>query len=103
MEYTSVNAADVDAAELADWRPDGTTIRGAFRAPDYVAAARLIVAIAEAAEAAAHHPDIELRYPGVAVVALTTHETGGLTTADLSLAATISALVADAGALAETP
>ena len=103
MDYTSVTAAEVDAAGLDDWRYDDTTIRAAFRAPDYVAAARMIVEIAEAAEAECHHPVIELRYPGVAVVALSTHETGGLTTVDLSLARTISALAAAADALAEVP
>ena len=101
MEYTSVTADEVAAAGLADWHHDDTTIRAAFRAPDYLSAAHLVVAIAEAAEAAVHHPDIELRYPGVAVVALTTHETGGLTTADVELARTVSRLAADAGASAE--
>jgi len=84
-------------ADLPDWRVVLGRIEAGFRAPDFDAAAQLTARIASAAEAAGHHPDIDLRYPGDVFVRLTTHATGGLTEADASLAATISALAGQAG------
>jgi 4a-hydroxytetrahydrobiopterin dehydratase len=57
-----------------------------------------VAAIAAAADAAGHHPDVDLRYPGLVHVTLSTHAAGGLTERDADVAATISALAADAGA-----
>jgi 4a-hydroxytetrahydrobiopterin dehydratase len=73
-----------------------------FRAGSFPAAAALVTSIADAAEAAQHHPDIDVRYPDRVRVMLTTHATGGLTTHDVQLARTISQLAAAAGARAET-
>jgi 4a-hydroxytetrahydrobiopterin dehydratase len=41
--------------------------------------------VADLAEAADHHPDIDIRYRKVRL-GLTTHDAGGLTTKDFSLA-----------------
>ncbi len=102
MPYTPITAGDLTAAEgMADWRVVLRTAEAHFRAPSFPAAGRLVGAIADAAEAADHHPDVSLRYPGVVRVALTTHATGGLSTHDLDLARHISQLAADAGAVAE--
>lgn len=60
-----------------------------FRTGSFAAGAELIDAIAELAEAANHHPDIDLRYAGV-TVRLMTHEVGGLSTRDAELARQIS-------------
>ena len=57
--------------------------------------------IARAADEADHHPDVDLRYPDVVRVVLTTHVADGPTTADTDLARTISRLAADAGATPE--
>ena len=84
-------------SDLPDWRVVLGRIDAAFRAPTFEAAADLTSRIAAAAEAAGHHPDIDVRYPGDVFVKLTTHATGGITDADASLAATISALAAEAG------
>ena len=73
-------------------------IRADFVASSFPAAAALVVAIADAAERAAHHPDIDLRYPGRVRVLLTTHATGGLTTLDVELAGEISLLASASGA-----
>ena len=48
-----------------------------------------------------HHPDIDVRYPDLVRVLLYTHAVGALTTTDVDLARTISAIAADAGATAE--
>ncbi|MCO1653620.1 VOC family protein [Pseudonocardia humida] len=85
---------------LDDWRYLLDSIQATFTAADYAAAAALVAAVAGAAEAADHHPDVDLRYPGTVRVVLTTHATGSVTTADVDLARTVSALAAAAGAVA---
>jgi len=88
--------------ELPDWRYVLDRLEATFRAGSFEAAARLVVAIAEAAEQAVHHPDIEIRYPDRVHVALTTHETGGtVTSLDVELAATISTVASASGAASE--
>src|SRR6202034_4735581 len=54
----------------------------------------LITAIGDLADAANHHPDVDLRYPGVSV-RLVTHEVGGLSSRDIELARQISAAARD--------
>jgi 4a-hydroxytetrahydrobiopterin dehydratase len=98
MGYTAVTAQDAAAApDLGDWRVVLGSLVAEFRAESFTAAAALVSAIAAAAEAADHHPDVDLRYPGHVRVSLMTHATGSLSTRDLELARTISALAADAG------
>lgn len=102
MEYTAVTAPEfADLEGLDDWRFLLGAIRADFRAGAFPAAAKLVTAITEAAEAAVHHPDIDVRYPDRVRVTLLTHATGGLTTLDTDLAARISAIAAEAGAAAE--
>jgi 4a-hydroxytetrahydrobiopterin dehydratase len=97
-----VSAAQFDAeADLADWRFLLGRIEAVFVAESFAQASAFVAQVAEAADAANHHPDIDLRYPGRVHVALTTHAVDGLTTADVDLAATISALAATGGLAAE--
>lgn len=51
----------------------------------------LVRKVAEAAEAANHHPDIDIRWRKVTYT-LSTHSAGGLTQLDLDLAAQIDSL-----------
>ncbi len=96
MNHTSITAAEFDALEgLDDWRFHLGAIHATFSAPSFPAGAALVGAIADAAEQAVHHPDVELTYPGRVHVALTTHATGGLTTLDVELARKISTLASD--------
>jgi 4a-hydroxytetrahydrobiopterin dehydratase len=102
MQYTSVTADEfATLPDLDDWRVVLQTIRAEFRLPSFPAAAELVSAISAAAEAAVHHPDVDLRYPGRVRVTLTTHEVAGLTTADVDLAREISRLASAAGASSE--
>jgi len=57
-----------------------------------------VEAVAAAAEAAHHHPDVDLRYPGFVRFVLTTHAVGSVTVLDIDLAETISELASRAGA-----
>jgi len=85
---------------LDDWRFVLGAIHTELRAESFGAAASLVSSIAEAADAAGHHPDVDLRYPSIVHVVLTTHATGGVTARDVALAREISSLAAGAGATA---
>lgn len=102
MAYTPVSAAEFARLDdLDDWRLVVSSIHGRFRAPSFPEAGALVGRIANAAEAADHHPDVELRYPGIVHVVLSTHAIGGVSDADVALARTISALASHAGATAD--
>ncbi len=79
---------------LDDWRVMLSTLRARFRTPDMSAGAEFVARVVAAANAANHHPDLQLSY-GYVDVDLTTHDAGGLTRRDIEMAATISALALD--------
>jgi len=83
---------------LDDWRFVLGAIHAEFTFGSFGEAAGFVERVGAAADAADHHPDVALRYPGRVRVTLRTHATGGLTTLDVDLARTISGLAADAGA-----
>jgi 4a-hydroxytetrahydrobiopterin dehydratase len=88
--------ADVEAADLPDWRRLFDTLRARFRTGDFATGLRLVDRIGELAETANHHPDVDLRYPTVAVV-LWSHDVGGVTSRDVDLARRISQAAAELG------
>ena len=87
-------------ADLADWRLMVRSLHAHFATGDFATGIRLAERISAAAEEMNHHPDIDLRYPHVAV-RLTSHDTGGVTERDVELARRISAAAADLGVAAE--
>jgi 4a-hydroxytetrahydrobiopterin dehydratase len=87
--------------DLPDWRVVLGRIEADFLAPSFDVAADFVGQIAAAAEAADHHPDVDLRYPGRVHVTLTTHATRSLTDSDSELATTISNLATAAGLVSE--
>jgi 4a-hydroxytetrahydrobiopterin dehydratase len=78
--------------DLDDWSRDGDTIVRERELADFAAAMAYVNAIAEAAEAANHHPDILIHGWNKVRLSVTNHSAGGLTQADFDLAATIDAL-----------
>ncbi|MFF1909769.1 4a-hydroxytetrahydrobiopterin dehydratase [Kitasatospora sp. NPDC058218] len=81
-------------ADLPQWSRDGDTIVRTADAADFPAAIRVVVAVAEQAEALDHHPDIDIRWRTLHF-ALSTHSAGGLTALDVTLAARIDAALRD--------
>lgn len=77
-------------AALSGWNRHDDEIRKEYRFADFRAAMRFVNSVAEAAEAAGHHPDIEIRYNRVKM-ALSTHSERGITEKDFALAAQIDA------------
>jgi 4a-hydroxytetrahydrobiopterin dehydratase len=78
-------------AALPLWKRDGQTIARTFEFADFLAAMKFVNAVAEIAEAAQHHPNVDIRWNKVAL-ALTTHDAGGLTDKDFALARRCDAL-----------
>jgi 4a-hydroxytetrahydrobiopterin dehydratase len=78
-------------AALVGWTlEDGMLVR-TFTLKDFTAALTFVGAVGHLAEAAGHHPDITINYNRVKL-ALTTHDSGGITEKDFALAAQINAL-----------
>ena len=77
------------------WRREGDTISRSVDAPSFLEGIDLVVAVARAAEAADHHPDIDVRWRTVTFT-LSTHSEGGLTEKDFALAGEIDDLVSRA-------
>jgi 4a-hydroxytetrahydrobiopterin dehydratase len=70
---------------LPQWRRSGEIISRTFEFKDFPAAMTFVNVVAELAEQAHHHPDIDVRWNKV-TLALTTHDAGGLTEKDFALA-----------------
>jgi 4a-hydroxytetrahydrobiopterin dehydratase len=75
-------------AALDGWSRVGDEIVKTYEAPSFPDAIRFVDRIAELAEAADHHPDLDIRYRKVRV-ALSTHSEGGITDKDFGLAGQI--------------
>ncbi len=74
-----------------DWELDGETIHRTYVFADFNEATGFVVRVALLAETADHHPDIDIRWNKVSI-ALTTHDSGGLTAKDTDLAAAMDSL-----------
>jgi 4a-hydroxytetrahydrobiopterin dehydratase len=88
MGHEEVDAALADL----DWERQGDVLVKVVRRDDFAGALALVNAVGELAEAADHHPDIDIRWNTV-TLRLTTHSAGGLTAKDLALAAGIDGLL----------
>ena len=73
---------------LQGWQRNGTAIQRVFRFPDFKAAMQFVNKVADAAEEANHHPDIDIRYSTV-TTALVSHDSGGVTQRDILMAGKI--------------
>lgn len=79
---------------LPGWSRRTNVITKTFTMPTFPAGITFVSRIAEAAEAAQHHPDIDIRFTKI-VIALSTHDSGGLTQKDIDLAGVIESLAGD--------
>jgi 4a-hydroxytetrahydrobiopterin dehydratase len=76
---------------LPGWARRGDVLTKTFTFPAFADGIAFVQKVATAADAANHHPDIDIRYTKV-ICTLSTHDAGGITQNDLSLAATIESL-----------
>jgi 4a-hydroxytetrahydrobiopterin dehydratase len=75
---------------LSGWTAGRNEISKTFAFGDFVQAMAFVTRVADLAEAAGHHPAIDIRYNRVRI-GLTTHDEGGVTDKDTRLAAQIDA------------
>ena len=82
-------------ASLPGWErrttQSGDEIAKEFRLGNFRDAIAFVVRLSYEAEAANHHPDLDIRWNRV-LVRLSTHSKGGITQKDLDLAAAVEAL-----------
>jgi 4a-hydroxytetrahydrobiopterin dehydratase len=71
------------------WRREGNAITRTFTFKGFKGAMAFANRVAEAANAANHHPDIHVEGYRTVRIVLTTHATGGISDADIELARTI--------------
>ncbi|MEA3000417.1 MAG: 4a-hydroxytetrahydrobiopterin dehydratase [Sphingomonadales bacterium] len=92
MELTDAEREEA-LGRLPEWRYDSEAkaIRRGFAFADFSEAFAFMTRVALAAEKLDHHPDWSNVWNRVEI-ALTTHDTGGLTRRDLALARTIDRL-----------
>ena len=70
---------------VPDWAKRGKTISRTFQFDDFLHSLDFVNRVAKKAQKLNHHPDIDIRYDKVTLT-LTTHDEGGITEKDFSLA-----------------
>ena len=95
---TTLSEQDVQErlSALEGWDREGDEIVKQFELRDFKASLAFVVRVAFEAEAANHHPDIDIRWNKVRL-ALSTHSEGGLTVKDFDLATAIEAIAREGG------
>ncbi|TIC89046.1 pterin-4-alpha-carbinolamine dehydratase [Nocardioides sp. GY 10113] len=97
-KITAQQFSEADGVE--DWRVLWWQAFAVYRTGDFATGLAFVNEIGRLAEAADHHPDLNLRY-GRLEIRLATHSAGSLTDLDLSLAREISAAARALGVEAE--
>ncbi|HEU4724643.1 MAG TPA: 4a-hydroxytetrahydrobiopterin dehydratase [Candidatus Eisenbacteria bacterium] len=92
--------SDADLAKelttLPGWAIADGMIRKTFKHPSFPEAIVFVNAVAQLAEVANHHPDIDIRYSNI-TLSLVTHDAGGITDKDVALARQVEAARRKAG------
>jgi len=90
---TKLTAAELKEhlKSLPHWKHESGVIARELKFKDFLAAMEFVNRVAGVAEAAGHHPDIDIRYNRVRL-ALVTHDAGGITAADVRMAAKLDKL-----------
>ena len=77
--------------DVPGWDRHGDELRRKYHFVNFPTAMQFVNRVADLAESAGHHPDIDIRYDNV-FLALTTHDAGGLSDNDFQLARRINEL-----------
>lgn len=87
----TLSATEIDAflKQHSDWKHQNGKLVREWTFQNFVEAIAFVNKVAPLAEAAGHHPDIDIRYNRV-LLALVSHDAGGITEYDTSMAAQIS-------------
>ncbi len=91
-----ISAQDIVSEGLDDWGHEAGQLRARFATRTFTRGVAFIDRIGVAADAADHHPDVDLRF-GHVVIAMLSHDVGAITARDIRLARTISEIAAELG------
>jgi 4a-hydroxytetrahydrobiopterin dehydratase len=83
---TALNAAEIQEVLKAhpEWNLEGGKLVRQWTFKDFVVAMAFVNRVATVAEAAGHHPDIDIRYNQV-ILGLISHDAGGITRRDAAM------------------
>jgi 4a-hydroxytetrahydrobiopterin dehydratase len=86
----ALNAVEIQEALQAhpEWHLEGGKLARKWTFKDFVEAMAFVNRVAAVAEAAGHHPDIDIRYNQV-LLGLVSHDAGGITSRDSTMAGQI--------------
>lgn len=87
------SAVDQALGAVPEWRREDDTIVRTVELPSFPAAIEVVDRVAELAEEADHHPDIDIRWRTL-TFRLSTHSAGGLTERDFALAKQVDEVLA---------
>ena len=88
-DKTVLQGDQVAAEQVGGWTFADGTLTASFATGDFATGLRLVNQVGQLAEAANHHPDLDLRYDHL-VVRLSSHDVGGVTTRDVRMARSIT-------------
>jgi 4a-hydroxytetrahydrobiopterin dehydratase len=91
MPLLSPEAIEEKLRHLQGWKLAGNEIVREFSFADFVQALEFVNEVGKKAEAANHHPDIDIRYNKVRL-ALISHDSGGLTERDFRMAEAVNGI-----------
>ncbi len=94
MAVLSDDEVDAAAATLNGWKRADGALRRSVTFPSFLEGIEAVRQVAEHAERADHHPDIDIRWRTVTFT-LVTHSAGGITDKDVQLARDIDAILGD--------
>jgi 4a-hydroxytetrahydrobiopterin dehydratase len=92
MPLLSATETAIHLSRVPGWQIEAGELVRTFQFADFVAALRFVNQVGELAEAAGHHPDIDIRYNRVRL-SLVSHDAGGLTEKDFALAGQTGKLI----------
>jgi 4a-hydroxytetrahydrobiopterin dehydratase len=86
----ALSPSEIDQAlrNQPTWKLQGGKLIREWTFKDFVEAMAFVNRVATLAEAAGHHPDIDIRYNHV-LLGLVTHDAGGITQRDIAIASRI--------------
>jgi 4a-hydroxytetrahydrobiopterin dehydratase len=93
MAVLSDDEVDAAAAQLDGWQRIDGALRRSVTFPSFLDGIEAVRRVAEHAERADHHPDIDIRWRTV-TFALVTHSQGGITDQDVQMAREIERILA---------
>ncbi len=92
MTQLSTSALEKALETLSGWRLEAGELVQEWTFANFPAAMRFVNQVASLAEHDNHHPDIDIRFNQVRL-ALVTHDAGGITYRDISMAKQISEML----------